>query len=188
MQRGRKSCPIAPAQLSKNIENACIKARRYKLASDRVIFFLRNEHFRHTSIEMRFSRPTAIPSDMIATAGEHFSTLFKPDTLYRSTGVMLLNLTVNRVRQLDLFGAAVKMDGMIKLYEQVDKINDKYGKHKVFLGTSWPANKFQQHLGERGDLPERTRRLLPGETKRKRLAYPVIFGSSSPTASQIAPQ
>lgn len=31
-------------------------------------------------------------------------------------------LMVNRVRQLDVFGAAVKMDGMIKHYEQVEGI------------------------------------------------------------------
>ena len=34
------------SQLSKNIENACIKARRYQLAAAGIIIFLRQQDFR----------------------------------------------------------------------------------------------------------------------------------------------
>jgi hypothetical protein len=34
------------AQLVKNLENACVKARRYKLAAQRVLIFLRTQDFR----------------------------------------------------------------------------------------------------------------------------------------------
>src|SRR5207247_328358 len=34
------------AQLAKNIENACMKARKYKLAARRVVIFLRTQDFR----------------------------------------------------------------------------------------------------------------------------------------------
>src|SRR5207249_3703798 len=38
------------AQLGKNIENACIKARKYKLAAQRVVIFLRTQQFRDTGL------------------------------------------------------------------------------------------------------------------------------------------
>ena len=50
------------AQLSKNLENACIKARRYKLAAARLIVFLRTQDFRDSGIEIKLSRPTAYPA------------------------------------------------------------------------------------------------------------------------------
>jgi hypothetical protein len=46
----------------------------------------------------------------------------------------------------------------------------------VFLGSSLPAHRFAQHVGERGDEPERKRALLKGESKRKRLGIPMLMG------------
>ena len=46
------------AQLAKNIENACIKARKYKLAAQRVLIFLRTQQFRDFGSEIDLSRPT----------------------------------------------------------------------------------------------------------------------------------
>src|SRR5262249_5521890 len=46
------------AQLSKNIENACIKARRYKLAAKGALIFLKTQHFDVQGVEVTFSRPT----------------------------------------------------------------------------------------------------------------------------------
>jgi hypothetical protein len=47
------------AQLSKNLENACIKARRYKLAAAGIVIFLRQQDFRDRGLEIRLSRATA---------------------------------------------------------------------------------------------------------------------------------
>jgi DNA polymerase IV len=164
------------SQLSKNIENACIKARRYKLAATGVTFYLRQQDFRHTGIELKLSRLTAIPSDLINLADEHFDEFFKQNTLYRATGVSLLGLQEDKVSQLDLFGEAVKMIEKKKLYEAVDAVNKKYGKHTLYLGSSFLANKYSQHLGERGDIPERKQNMFRGETKRKRLGIPMFSG------------
>ena len=43
------------AQLAKNVENACIKLRKYKLATERVLIFLRSQDFRDTGLEMDLS-------------------------------------------------------------------------------------------------------------------------------------
>lgn len=165
------------SQLSKNIENACIKLRRHNLVAKSGAFFLKLQNFRYSGIEVKFSRPTSIPSEIVRIAKEHFSEMFEENGLYRATGVILLKLGEDSTKQLDLFGESVRAEEMKKLYEGVDKVNDKFGKHTIYLGSSFWANKFSQHLGDRGDTPQRKNLLAKGETKRKRLAIPMFVGN-----------
>src|SRR5262245_28801612 len=51
-----------------------------------------------------------------------------------------------------------------------------FGKHTLFLGSSFLAQKVVQHAGTRNDAPERTRQLFKGETKRQRLGIPMFMG------------
>jgi nucleotidyltransferase/DNA polymerase involved in DNA repair len=46
------------AQLAQNVENACIKVRKYKLATQRVVIFLRTQQFRDYGLEIDLSGPT----------------------------------------------------------------------------------------------------------------------------------
>jgi len=103
-------------------------------------------------------------------------TLFTARTPYRATGVILLKLTEAYYGQLDLFGEAIRMQKMSNLYECVDTLRAKYGKHTLFLGASFLAHLEAQHAGERGHVPDRTEQLLPGETKRRRLGIPMFMG------------
>ena len=164
------------AQLSKNIENACIKARRYKLAAKGAVIFLRTQDFKDSGVELKFSRQTAFSHEIINIAHPAFDDLFNPQILYRSTGIVLFNLEEQNTAQLDLFGDALFVERMAHIYESIDYIRDKYGKHTLYFGSSHEANLFAQHLGERGDVPERKQTLYKGETKRKRLALPVFLG------------
>ncbi len=75
---------------------------------------------------------------------------------------------------MDLFGETLRIDKMRKIFESVDTIRKKYGKHTVCLGSSFLANAASQHANERADLSERSKYLLPGETKRKRLGILVM--------------
>ena len=68
------------------------------------------------------------------------------------------------------------MQRLSNLYESVDTLREKYGKHTVFLGASFLAHQSAQHDGARGHLPDRRRALLPGETARKRLGLPMFMG------------
>jgi DNA polymerase-4 len=162
------------SQLSKNIENACIKARRYRVAARRLIIFVRTQDFRDYGVEIRLSRPTAFPHEILTAVEPAFRQLFDPRTSYRSTGVMFLDLAEQRTEQLDLFGAVLEVEKMQRLYESVDAIRAKYGKHTLSLGASYYAHMHAQHEGERGVLPQRRRTLLKGETARKRLDIPML--------------
>lgn len=164
------------SQLSKNIENACIKLRRYNLASRKGVFFIKLQSFRYVAVEVKFSRPTAIPSEIVKIAEEHFDGIFNKRELYRATGVMLFNLEEDKIKQLDLFNEVLKAEGMKKLYKSIDEINEKFGKHTVFLGTSFMAHEKPQHLKERGDQPERKNLTFKGETKRQRIGIPMFVG------------
>jgi len=164
------------AQLAKNIENACIKIRKYKLATQRVVIFLRTQEFRDFGLEVDLSGPTQFPHDILHAVTQAFEDLFSPSMAYRATGVMLSKLTEAYYGQLDLFGEAIRMQRLSNLYESVDTLREKYGKHTVFLGASFLAHQSAQHDSERGHLPERQRELLPGETTRKRLGIPMFLG------------
>jgi DNA polymerase-4/DNA polymerase V len=167
------------SQLSKNIENVCIKLRRYDLAATEAAFFLKTQEFRHNGMEVTFSHPTAYPHEIIKAIQEPFKEVFNPKMQYRATGIVMLKLKENVIKQMDLFGEALSILQSKKLYEVVDAINDKYGKHKIYLGSSSMANNFSQHLGERGDVAERKENMFKGETKRKRLAIPMFMGDVS---------
>lgn len=162
------------SQLSKNIENACIKARRHKLIAGTVAVILRTQDFRHFGAEFKLSRPTATPQEIIASARDVFASLLRRGLEYRATGIVLADLNP-AVIQPDLFTSGAQMQKMVKLYESVDELADKYGKHAVFLGSSFAAQQFSTHLGDRGDVPVRQHEHLLGETKRRRVGIPMLF-------------
>ena len=88
----------------------------------------------------------------------------------------LFNLEVVENAQLDLFGESLKIDRWERLFQCVDAIKAKFGKHTLFLGSSFLAHRHAQHEGARGAEPKRRQVLFKGETKRKRLAIPMFLG------------
>lgn len=164
------------SQLSKNIENACIKARKYKLAAKRAVIMLKTQAFRMQWVEVRLSRITAFPQDIIKAIEPAFTQLFQSQEAYRATGVVLTKLEEDTMVQLDLFGEVVRAEKLSRVYQAVDLMRERYGKHTVFLGSSLLAHQFAQHIGARGDEPQRRRQLFKGETKRQRLGIPMLMG------------
>lgn len=167
------------SQLSKNIESACIKARRYKLAAKGAIIFLRVQDFRDIGLDLKFSRLTAFPNEVINTIKPAFESIFNPSLQYRSTGVILFGLEEDTIKQLDLFGAHLTIAKMGRVFDSVDAMKRKFGKHTLFLGSSFYANHTIQHDGERGKVPERKNLLFKGETFRRRLSIPMFLGEVS---------
>ncbi len=162
------------AQLSKNIENACIKARRYNLAATEVSFFLKTQDFRYKGAHVELARPTGAPQEVLAAIARHVERVFVPGTLYRATGAVLGKLGEASAVQMDLFGASARESVLQKVFESVDWLAQKYGKHSVFLGSSMRAMTDAAHKGARGEMPARTQELFPGESARRRLAMPYL--------------
>lgn len=160
------------SQLSKNIENACIKARRWDLVAPEIFFFLKTQDFKYHGVEIRLPHPTSVPNDILRVVSQYFPDVFRPGLLYRATGITLKKLHKKESVQLDLFGSVHASQGLSKIFEKVDSLSERYGKHVIFMGSSFQAIRFGAHLGDRGDTPERTRQLFKGETERRRLAIP----------------
>ncbi|HEX21174.1 MAG TPA: hypothetical protein ENH19_00795 [Actinobacteria bacterium] len=162
------------SRLSRNLENACIKARRHKLSAERLIIFLRRQNFQTEGLEVKLNRPTAYPADIFPFLKELFNRLYKNKWQYRSTGVVLAELTSNPNMQLSLFENPVKIIYLRRLYEAIDKINARFGKHTLHHLSAMPAKPQTQHENARGDAPYREQILLKGENKRQRLELPMM--------------
>src|SRR5512143_2709930 len=162
------------AQLAKNLENACIKARRYHLAATRIVIFLRKQDFTGSGVELRLTRPTAYPVELFELVREGFRQLYRTDALYRQTGVVLAGLIEEKDVQYSLFDDTTKIEKMARVYESVDRIAKKFGKHSVQHAASLPTKLQAQHEGERGDVPVRRAILFKGENRRQRLRLPML--------------
>lgn len=162
------------SQLSKNVENACIKARRWGLETKELFFFLKTQDFRYHAIELKLSRPTNLPHEVLAAVHDAFPRVLRKNTLYRATGITLMRLAPAASAQLDLFGERAQLEEVRGIYSQIDLLSEKYGKHAVFLGSSFTAMTHAAHRGARGDAPARTRELFVGETVRRRLGLPML--------------
>jgi len=162
------------AQLSKNLENACIKARRYKLAATKLILFVRTQEFRDSGVELKLSRPSAYPSDLFGPLQKGFDHIYQSNCSYRQTGVVLGDLLSDNNVQYTLFDDTARIEKMSRVYSTLDMLSEKFGKYAVHHATSLPTKLQTQHEGERGDVPQRTKDLFKGENKRQRLGLPVL--------------
>lgn len=162
------------SQLAKNIENACIKARRHGLSTRKIFYFLKTQEFRHHGLEITLNSATALPNEILSVVRETFDDVFREKILYRSTGIVLMDLDADAGIQPDLFGAAVKLEKWRRVYATVDALDNKFGKHTVFLGSSFHALKNAAHLSARGDVAERAGNLFKGENARQKIGIPML--------------
>jgi DNA polymerase-4 len=162
------------AQLSKNLENACIKARRHGLAATRLVLFLRSQGFRDYGIEIRLSRPSAFPANLFEPLREGFRQVYRQGVLYRLTGVILAGLTPENMVQYSLFDDTAHIEKMSRIYSAIDTLSERFGKHTVYHAASLPMRIQAQHEGERGDVPHRKADLFKGENKRQRVGLPLL--------------
>jgi DNA polymerase-4/DNA polymerase V len=160
------------AQLVRNLESACIKARRHHLAARHVSILLRTQDFDHFVIGAKLTKATAHTAELTHILEQLYQEIFRDEVLYRATGVVLGELTPDDGLQLLLFEDRVKIERLEQLSHIVDQINNKFGKHKLHFATSLLAN--QQHHGYRDVVPIRKHDLLKGENRRQRLGLPLL--------------
>ncbi|MDA8171739.1 MAG: DNA polymerase IV [Nitrospiraceae bacterium] len=162
------------AQLSRNLENACLKARRYNMLASRLIVFLTRQDFKSAGVELKLSLPTAFPAQLFGPLKEGFKYVFRQRVLYRQTGVVLASLVPEKSLQFTLFDDTRGIEKMTRVYNAVDSLSERFGKYTVLHAASLPTKLQSQHEGERGDVPGRKQDLFKGENKRQRLGIPVL--------------
>ncbi len=162
------------SQLSKNIENACIKLRRYNLITKKISFFLKDSDFRFHSFDCVLERPTNSPIEIIEVVDSNFHKVFNDYYLYRSSGIVLNSLIRKTSYQSDIFNHVQKSEKISEIFSGVDSISKKYGKHSLFLGSSLKAMSISSHQNNRNKKSARYEDLFKGESKRKRLKIPYL--------------
>ncbi len=160
------------AHLLRNLESACIKARRYKLAPKKIVPILKKQSFESAACEIKLSRPTSQPLELSDLLHDAFQSLFRENELYRATGIILLDLAPDAHTQYLLFEDPVVVEKIRHLYAAVDEISSKYGKHTLHLGGSHALETSGQ--GKRGVPTVREEMRLFGETKRRHLGLPIF--------------
>lgn len=159
------------AQLSKNIENACIKARRHHLRSDTISVFLKTQEFKYHAIDFKLSSRVNTPTLIIGKVRDLFNKMFVPGVMYRGTGITMKNLEY-KIQQPDLFGEHAEVEKYETIYSCVDDMSHKYGKHTIYLGGSNLAHS-KKVKNTRNVKPTRhIEYLLAGENERRRINIP----------------
>ncbi|MEK7193152.1 MAG: DNA polymerase IV [Patescibacteria group bacterium] len=149
---------IILSEFARNIENACIKARRHELLVGQVIFFVRTSNFESNKVQFWLPIATASPSSIIKLARKSLPFLLKKGFRYRQTGVVLSNLTPGKEPIPDLFDLSSHQLRLTQLLHTSDKIDKKYGKHTVFITSSLLSHKKRASETE-SYAPKNTRRL-----------------------------
>jgi len=160
------------AHLLRNLESACIKARRYGLAPRKIISHLRTQQFRDVGSEATLIRPSALPMELSGLLRELFDAVHQEKELYRATGVVLLELTKDTNIQYSLFESPMKAEKIRNVYEAMDSLSGKYGKHALHLGASHPLEQLGK--GKRGEPTVRQQTRFKGETQRRHLGLPIL--------------
>ena len=160
------------AQLMRNMESACIKARRYTLAPQKIVVFLKNNNFDTSGSEATLSRPCACPLEFSVIIRNLFESCYRPQELYRATGAILLNLAPEGNTQYSLFDNPVHAEKIKELYNVADELGQRFGKHTLHLGSTHLIEKLGK--GRRGAPTLREQTRLKGETRHRHLALPLI--------------
>jgi DNA polymerase-4/DNA polymerase V len=160
------------AHLMRNLESACIKARRYRLAAKRIVAFLKKNTFDYVGREVRLNRPSVYPMELSVELRHLFVDMYRSQELYRATGIVLMELSPDTNIQFGLFEDSLKAERVQDIYKVMDEVSAKYGKHSLHLG----ASHFIEVLGKgkRGEPTVREKTCLFGETKRRHLNIPVL--------------
>lgn len=163
------------SHLSKNVENACIKLRRYKLATQKIYFFLKTQDFKIHGYEFKLTRPSDNPIEIIKLIDRYFSLVISPNRLYRASGVVFMDLRENVSRQADLFNEIELSEKLSKVFSSLDAVSKRYGRTSLFLGSSLAAicaeeKKDKEELSD----PAFDHGLLKGDFSGKNLGLPFL--------------
>jgi len=138
------------AELTKNLENACLKARMYKLSAKKLIVFLKTHDYQISYVKLKLKNATNLPLLLIDTLKEAFGMIYDKNLFYRQTGVALTELGMRS--QYRLFEDRVRIEKIIHLYKAVDNINKRYGNDKIHLAADSLAISKNEHT-QRVDIP-----------------------------------
>ncbi|MBO7527391.1 MAG: hypothetical protein J6T74_05775, partial [Clostridia bacterium] len=119
-------------ELNGHVHEACQKLRRWNGFCSEIEVMLRTKDFKYLAIETKLANPTNSDQEVREVANRLLKTLYKPNLIYRSTGVTLKNLAYGNQIQQSLFEETKPHDD--KLSHLVDELEAKYGRGIIKAG------------------------------------------------------
>jgi len=123
------------SELSKNTENASVKAKREGLLARRINYFIKTRDFRFLRYECPLPEPTNSASIIVGVIKKTFSKVFLTDEVYRATGITLANLVPEGASMTSLFSKDPERSSK-SLDVAIEKLERRYGTHVVALASS----------------------------------------------------
>lgn len=131
------------SELSCNVENACIMARREHIAPKVITWFLKTRDLKFESSKIVLDRPSNIPIDILNEIKIQFEQIKTEGKEYRTTGVTLSDFYEEENIQDDLFGVFTKAHDKNEIFKIVDTLGQKYGRHVVQVASSIQASIYR---------------------------------------------
>lgn len=160
------------SELSKNVEGVCAKARRHGLKARGVTFFLKTQDFQYYTRSIELPIALSDATELLRAITLVFDEVYDERIVYRASGITLRLLLADTRKTYDLFGEVKaeeeRSDGTLRA---VDAMNQRYGRHTVFLASSLKAvSQREESLASR----EGRRTRMPVEARRKTLNIPYL--------------
>ena len=121
--------------LSYHCHRVCKKLRHHGLMSGVISIMLRTKDFYVLSSKTTLETPTNSEFEFNLKIKELFNEIYNPNIIYRSCGVTALKLTCEDSYQMSLFNSE-RIEKNQKLSDVWDKIEEKFGRSKLHLGTN----------------------------------------------------
>lgn len=147
------------SELSKNVEAACAKARRYGVKAKALSFYLKTQEFSYRGRALELPIALNDPSELLRLVDQYFDEVYEDGVLFRATGVTLRSLVVEGAMTYDLFGEVkAEEERSGETLHAIDSLNKRYGRHTVFLASSLKAvtareASLQSRAGQRIGMP-----------------------------------
>ncbi len=156
------------SQFSKHVEDACTKARHFDLVANTVSIFLKTRTFEYHTYKFKLDTPTNAPEIITDLIEKHFHKVFRRQVLYRTAGVTLHGLVSKESVHIqgDLFGGGLKSEATKKgekyeiIHEQIDMLEEKFGRNVVYLASTHKARIRDRDEGMGTDADSPGRNLL----------------------------
>ncbi len=117
-----------------HIHRGCSKLRRLGAKASVISVMLRTKDFRVYVEKKVLEKPTCYEWEVSDIVFSLLEKIYSPSVLYRSSGVMLDNITYDSAEQLFLFADNQEDDKNKRLAECLDKLENKFGKNIVKTG------------------------------------------------------
>jgi len=111
---------------------ACKKLRKLGLKAQIAVIMLRTKDFRIFYGKHVLINPSDWEFEIFEAVNDLFEQIYSPDIIYRSSGIILENLT--EISQLSLFNSAENQTKQYNLTKAWDKLETKYGQNIIQAG------------------------------------------------------